>query len=158
LPVGQGPAIVESDGRPLGKGSSMSNDQMKYRCKMPVGAWGHWGHKQCEYYYIACNRSVDEIRELHFSCVDVLGFSIGRICGNYQETEVDDRISQKLKSIRIGVPVEPGPDEIFKLWMDILKYIDSKLEYEIIDPPDIAFIGEDSKGRKFDAPGYGIFY
>ena len=149
--------IVATDGCSLREGRSMSDDQMKHSFKMPVGAWGYWGHRQCEYYYVACNRSVDEVREVHFSCVDVLGFSIGQICGNYRETEVNKEIYKKLKAIEIDVPVEPGAGEIFKLWMDILQHIDPSLRYEIIDPPDLAFIGIDSKGRKFDAPGYGIF-
>lgn len=135
----------------------MTNNRMKYTCKMPVGAWGYWGHKRHEYYYITCSHSLDEIRDVHFSCFDVFGFHIGEICGNYLETEVDGDIVNKLKAVNIDVPVEPGPDEVFKLWMDILQYLDPKFEYEIIDPPDIAFIGYDAKGRTFDAPGYGVF-
>jgi hypothetical protein len=136
---------------------AMSDNQMKYSCKMPVGAWGYWGHKRHEYYHISCNRTLNEIRDVHFSCIDVLGFNIGEICGNYQESEVDDEIAKKLEAVKIYVPEEPGPDEIFKLWMDILQYIDRQLKYEIVDPPDIAFVGKDTKGRTFDAPGYGVF-
>jgi hypothetical protein len=135
----------------------MSDILMKYSCKMPVGAWGYWGHKRHEYYHIACNRSVDQIRDVHFSCMAVLAFNIGEICGHYEETEVDSDIAKKLKAVKIHVPDEPGPDEIFKLWMDILQYLDPQLKYEVSDPPDIAFIGTDSKGRNFDAPGYGVF-
>lgn len=130
---------------------------MKYSCKLPVGAWGYWGHRHKEYYYILCNRALSELREIHFSCISSLGFQIGDICGNYQEFEVSKEISDKLEAVGISVPIEPGPDEIFELWMSIFKYIDPDFHYEIIDPPDIAFIGLDEKGRSFDAPGYGVF-
>lgn len=130
---------------------------MNYICKIPVGAWGYWGHKRHEYYYIECNRSLDELRDVHFSCFDVLGFDIGSICAHYDETEVNNEITSKLKAAKINVPREPGPYEIFELWMDILQYIDIGFRYNLLDPPDIAFVGEDSKGRAFVAPGYGVF-
>lgn len=135
----------------------MHDDQMIHLCKMPVGAWGYWGHRRCEYFFIRSNRSLDEIRELHFACFDVLGFEIGRICGSYNEVEVDEEIAAKLRAVNINVPLEPDPGAIFKIWMDILQYIDTRFEYAVIDPPDIAFIGKDIKGRSFDAPGYGVF-
>lgn len=130
---------------------------MDHICKLPVGAWGYWGHKRHEYYYIKCNRSIDELRDLHFSCFDVLGFDVGSICAHYAETEVNIDIARRLETAKINVPIEPGPDEIFELWMNILQHIDISFRYEVLDPPDIAFVGKDSKGRTFDAPGYGVF-
>lgn len=150
---------------------------LEYLIKFPIGDWSGNGHERCDWYVVKSNKPVEELREIHFSCKEKLGFTIGNLCEEYQEYRVDAVLSEKLLELGILDVVVDGPIEalildkngryipdgtegLLKLWLEILKYLDPTFEYEIDNEkkiPCINFYGPDSKNRHLDTPGYGLF-
>ena len=141
---------------------------MTHIIRFPIGDWSDDGHGKCEYFEVRSNYSVQDVREVHFKALD-MGINIGSICRDYEESELTDEMVNKLKSIDLNpndYSDEEGdggyidPEGLILLWLDILRYVDSELELEIIksEAKDINFYGHDEKNRHLETPGYGVFY
>ena len=143
---------------------------MTHTIRFPVGDWSDDGHGKCEYYNVRSSHSAEHLREVHFKAPEVVGFEIGKICSDYEDSQLSKDFIDKLTATGMdpnnyGEEYEGSysmyPDGIIKLWLDILIYIDADLELEIIKPPEaepINFYGFDEKNRHLDTPGYGLFY
>lgn len=132
-----------------------------YQVKFPIGDWSDDGHGKCSWFIIKSNRDVNSLRELHFSCINTLGFDIGDICTEYGEDRISPEIIEILKEtkIRSDIDEDYSPNEIFQLWLDILSYLDPTFNYVIEREsiPSIIFAGYDEKKRHLNNPGYGLF-
>ena len=154
----------------------MTNTTQNFKIQFPIGDWSDDGHGRCENYLVNSNKSTQEVREIHFSCSEKLGFDIGKICKNYEDSELSLDVFDKLKTA--GFKIEwrgenedmcryfpnvndrtMGPDEVFNLWIDILMFLDSELVLIPItqDYESINFYGFDNQGRHLSTPGYGCF-
>lgn len=135
--------------------------------RFPIGDWSDDGHGKCEYFFVSCNKSVQQLREIHFSCPAKLGFDIGDMCSEYQEPTVSSGIIKMLEKHNIVKPNElsksrydfMSPIYLFKLWLIILKFLEPSLTYEIYEPKfiDINFYGFDEQKRHLNTPGYGLY-
>ena len=138
---------------------------MRHRISFVVGDWSGDGHQMNDSFTIESNKPVDDIREVHFSCIEKCGFDIGDICGDYEECSIDKEIADKIKSLGINIEDFPydmsywGPDEIVNLWVAILNKIDPSLELMVVDDkiPCMHFSGYDDKERHLNVPGYGCY-
>lgn len=138
---------------------------MNYQIRFPIGDWSKDGHGQCDWFTISSNKSVSELREIHFKCPEVLGFDIGEICCG--DNLIPFKILDLLKENNI---VDNNhdylsetiyqPSILFSLWLRILKYIDSTFEYVYQGEstiPSITFGGYDKNKRHLNNPGYGLY-
>ncbi|KKM90773.1 hypothetical protein LCGC14_1235230 [marine sediment metagenome] len=156
---------------------------MEHLIRFPVGDWSDDGHGKCHYFIVRSNKPVQELRELHFSCKEKLGFDIGDICRDYEDSELSLDIFDKLQAAGFDIEWNSDPDddeantkysryfaemkeltmdpeEVFNLWTDILKFLDPDLNLEltVVESDDINFYGFDEKKRHLNTPGYGVFY
>lgn len=140
------------------------------RIRFPIGDWSRDGHSQCEYYVMESNKSVSSVREIHFNAIERLGFDIGKICCDNEDTEISDSILKKLRSAKFCINKNDkryfdNGDYcmnfmgVLHLWIDILKFIDPTLKLEEVEDnaSDINFYGFDKEGRHLNTPGYGVF-
>ncbi len=149
---------------------------MTYLINFPVGDWSDDGHGKCDHFEVESNKSAQELREIHFSAIDKLGFDIGDICGSYEASELSIDIFDKLVAAGFDIQWQGenqdmekyfydndsrgmGSEEVFNLWIDILKFIDKDLEIKVkaSESVDISFYGFDRKKRHLKTPGYGTF-
>lgn len=144
--------------------------------RFPVGDWSGDGHDKCDYFQAKSNKTVQEVREIHFSAKETLGFDIGDICSDYEESEVREDLLEELVKAGFDIQWEDGSETakyfeeadgrcmtaegVFNLWIDILMFLDSELKLEPVADnfEDITFYGYDEKKRHLSAPGYGVFY
>jgi len=150
---------------------------MEHLIRFPVGDWSDDGHGKCHYFIVRSNKPVQELRELHFSCKEKLGFDIGDICRDYEDSELSLDIFDKLQAAGFDIEWEGEQpeyakyfdsinarimhtEEVFNLWTDILKFLDPDLNLEltVVESDDINFYGFDEKKRHLNTPGYGVFY
>jgi len=153
---------------------------MEYLIRFPVGDWSDDGHGKCDYFMVRSNKLAQEVREIHFSCPERLGFDIGNICREYEDSDLSLEIFDKLQAAGFDIEWEDaksdnqkmcryfhssdsramGTEEVFHLWIDILQFLDSELELklEIVEYEDINFYGVDKKKRHLSTPGYGVWY
>lgn len=142
----------------------MTNETYVY--SFPIGDYSSDGHGQCEYYRVSSNKPLQDLREVHFRCPDVLGFDIGDICSRYEEREIDSSIVEKIqKHLDIeNYYYDPDTKELcsdgmIELWVDLLMVIDPELKLDILpDEESIVIWGYDDKGRHLNTPGYGLFW
>lgn len=148
----------------------------EYEIKFPIGDWSNDGHGQCQWFRIKSNKPVQEVREAHFLCERILGFNIGSICSEYEESMIEENILKILKDNEIDIsylfvdatsdatneedPLYNNPEELIQLWKNILMFLDKDLQLEIIkdNTPMINFYGFDEKSRHIKVPGYGVFW
>lgn len=149
---------------------------MEYLIRFPVGDWSDDGHGKCAYFLTRSNKSGQEVREIHFSCLDRLGFDIGNICHEYEEFELSLNIFEKLNAAGFNIEWEGknedmvkyfpnidsrmmGTEEVFNLWINILMFLDPELKLVPINEyENINFYGFDEKKRHLRTPGYGVWY
>lgn len=136
---------------------------MTYIIRFPIGDWSDDGHGRCIYFDVRSNYSAQDIREVHFKASKI-GINIGSICRDYEEYNLTEDMIEKLK--KIGIDSNDyyecdnmEPKGLMLLWLDILKYVDPKLELMIeeSESQDINFYGMDEKNRHLETPGYGLF-
>jgi len=141
---------------------------MQHKINFEIGDWSCDGHNQSESIKVFSNHPPERLREAHFMCPVKLGFEIGDICGEYEESEIREDIVDALRENGFDMTkftVEyPSARELIQLWVDILMYIDSELELELEKPeereklPSMHFYGYDKNNRHLKVPGYGLFY
>lgn len=152
------------------------DSKMSTLIRFPVGDWSGDGHDKCDYFQAKSNKSVQEVREIHFSAKEKLGFDIGDICHEYEESEVREDILEALVEAGFDIQWAGGSetaryfeeadgrfmtaDGVFNLWIDILMFLDPELKLEPVADnfEDITFYGFDEKKRHLQGPGYGCFW
>jgi len=75
-----------------------------YKYKFPIGDWSKDGHEKCEWFLVHGLKPVEEVREAHYEAEKLLGFSIGDICGQYEENYITKEYLEKLNELRIYLP------------------------------------------------------
>ena len=135
---------------------------MNYNIRFPIGDWSQDGHNKCEWFIVESNKTVDELREIHFKCKKMFGFEIGDLCSEYNQQAINEDIQEKLKEFEIDHSfIEDftwiDSEEMIQLWLNILMRIDKSLVLKIITISTISFYGFDDKKRCFKGPGYGLF-
>lgn len=139
--------------------------------KFTLGDYSNDGHGMYDDYIIESNKTVEELRELHFSCIETLGFDIGDMCRDYGDRELPRYIFDILKEEKILNDEEcfvletnelciEDPDELVAIWLDILLHLDKTLTLKVKDSdeiPSMHFYGYDSKKRHLNNPGYGLY-
>ncbi|HLP27578.1 MAG TPA: hypothetical protein VK147_02985 [Candidatus Didemnitutus sp.] len=158
----------------------MAKPKLTNQVKFPIGDWSGDGHGHVEWYTILTNKTIEELREIHFSCPELLGIEIGDICRPYGEHAFSREISFKLAELGVFEKANidgasagtefledgqfypnnwDGPRTMFLIWLAILKTADPTFGYEIVDDdiPAITFYGSDDKRRHLKNPGYGLF-
>ncbi|WPS85274.1 hypothetical protein SMD22_01215 (plasmid) [Brevibacillus halotolerans] len=142
-----------------------------YQFRMPIGDWSQDGHSQCDYYLIQSNKSVEEVREIHFSVPDKTGVNIEEICSDYEESSVDSETMEKIielgfyrnlkqDSYEEGKETNFSSEDMCKLWIFLLMKADPTLQLEISKDYKmemLPFFGFDEKGRHIGFVGYGTF-
>lgn len=139
-----------------------------YTINFPVGDWTNDGHGKCDYFVVKSNKSVVELTGIHISVKEKLGFDIGEICAEYEDSELSLDIYDKL--VNAGFNIEYGGGDkypemcryfydmdsrymdtqgVFNLWVDILKFIDPTVDIEEINSEYFTPI---------NTPGYGCHY
>jgi len=140
---------------------------MTYMIRFPIGDWSGDGHDKCEYYNVRSSHPVQHLREVHFKAPEVVGFDIGDMCHEYEDSQLSADIVDKLNTIGIDLSQYTEteecymyPDSTVKLWLDILCHIDPALKLELVktEAEPINFYGFDDQGRHLETPGYGLFY
>lgn len=145
------------------------------RIKFPIGDWSDDGHGHCEWFVVESNKSPEQLREIHFSCKEKLGFDVGSLCGNYGDSSISPEVTQKL--LELGViendddsviegsfhPSDfgDGPEILVTIWLKVLAILDPTFEFSIVEEepmPWINFYGFDDKQRHLKVPGYGLFF
>lgn len=142
---------------------------MKYQYRFPIGDWSGDGHKECIWYTVEADKPVEDAREAHFKCPEVLGFEIGEMCSGHNESILDKDIYETLREKEIitekmqeeycyNGEFSPGPHELFEIWVGILNFIDPDLNLKSAreELPTITFYGFDKKNRHLANPGYGV--
>ena len=137
-----------------------------YKFKLPIGDWSDDGHGKCNYFIVKSNKSVQEVREIHFQIKPMLGLDIHEICGDYEENTIKDENYKILK--RLGFKewddykdyAWMSSDMMAELWLFLLRTVDPNLQVEIIDDdiPMLPFYGFDEKKRHIGFVGYGCFW
>ena len=147
-----------------------------YQIKFTLGDFSRDGHGQFDNYIVESNKPVQHLRELHFSCIDILGFDIGDICKDYGDNSLSEYIynilvrhqifsEEDVKNFEECFEAEDaylidGPNELIHIWLNILKYLDPELTTHIKTPdeiPSMHFYGYDKKKRHLNNPGYGLY-
>lgn len=140
---------------------------MSYQINFEIGDWSHDGHNESATIKVFSNHPVERLREAHFMCPTKLGFDIGDICGEYEETEIREDIMDTLEDNGFDTSKfsyeYPTSREMIQLWADILMHIDPELELYLETPeereklPTMHFYGYDKNKRHLRVPGYGLF-
>lgn len=136
---------------------------MKYNVKFPIGSTS--GHGRIKYFYFESNKSPEDIAKIHLRSKEVLGFNIGDICCEYEDSYIRGDILNRLISLDIfdgsveeyikdGELFIEGPEEIMHIWKKCLILIDPVL---VLDPntPTYFDIKDYGYGR-MKTPGYGV--
>lgn len=131
----------------------------------PIGDWSGDGHMRSEEYMVRSKKPVKDVREAHFRAPERLGFEIGDICGEYEESKIKEEILAKINPLgyefkdsdEIDGAIHPTGREVVNLWTFLLNKVDPALELEVIAMPSVNFYGHDSQNRHLGVPGYGIF-
>lgn len=137
----------------------------KFKINFEVGDWSGDGHGMSEKFLVQSDCPVEQVRDVHFSCLEDYGFDIGDICGEYEECTIKENIIQIIEGMGISVfPIIKdedflSPEDVVDLWIAILNKIDPALKLERIDEdvPSMHFFGFDEKKRHLNNPGYGCF-
>ena len=141
----------------------------RYKCHFPIGDWSGDGHEKCEYFLVSSNMHVEDIREVHRSCKEKLGFAIEDMCRDYGDTVLDKEIEKILteKGI-IGEEVEdhiycddevqPSPEYLCEIWVKILNHINPELDL-VLENEGVEVIVQFGFENKdpVKCPGYGLF-
>jgi hypothetical protein len=131
------------------------------KIKFPIGDWSGDGHGKCDYFLATTEATLKDVREAHFAAPAVVGFEIGDICKDYQDSEIDEDIQEKIGEIFPAWDCNriERPEALFILWISLLNHIDPRLMLAPIedDSEEINFYGFDEKSRHLDNPGYGLF-
>lgn len=139
--------------------------------KFTLGDYSNDGHGMYDDYVIESNKPIEHLRELHFSCIEKLGFDIGDMCREYGERELSQHIFDILKEQKILNDEEAyqletnefiieDPDELVGIWLAILLHLDNTLTLRVKDSdeiPSMHFYGYDEKRRHLNNPGYGLY-
>jgi hypothetical protein len=139
--------------------------------EMVVGDWSGDGHNQSRAYIIHTSATVEDAREAHFKCPEVLGFDIGDIAKDYDESIIPGHIAEALIEIGLLTDAEKeeyededsvyvGHKRVAEIWVAILNHIDPNLKLHIPsveELPSLHFYGFDEKNRHLNTPGYGCF-
>lgn len=137
---------------------SISN---QFLIKFSIGNWDGNGHGKCEHFIAESNLPVEELRELHFKCKDVFGFTPGELCSDYKTKLLTDDQAKKLKEFHVydGSPQIEGAFEVLKIWILMLKAVDTRFTGMVRkdDAKTMHFVGFDDKGRHLETPGYGLW-
>ena len=143
-----------------------------YDIKFTLGDYSRDGHGQFDDYIVESNKPVEHLRELHFSCIETLGFDIGDMCRDYEDNQLDESIFDILREHNIlddeslyllqtnKYNIE-DPDELLGIWLSILIHLDPSLTLLVKTPdeiPSMHFYGYDEKRRHLNNPGYGLYY
>lgn len=139
---------------------------LPFRVKFSLGDWSSDGHGKCDHYYVRTSSPVEDLRELHFKCQDVFGFTPGHLCREYESFALT--LAQIAKLAEHGIISsddfvdDPYMDTaaLLEIWLKMLQRVDPLLMYEVETDDDTAtmhFSGFDEKGRHLDVPGYGCF-
>jgi len=136
----------------------------------PIGDWSGDGHNQCTTYTVKSAKPVDDLREAHFKCKELLGFAIGDMCKDYEEFTIREDILDILEANKLlskayykaesAERFDADPEELCEIWVNVLNHIDTTLELELTVRPkneSINFYGFDEKRRHLSTPGYGLF-
>lgn len=133
---------------------------MTHQFKLPIGDWSDDGHGKCDYYLIRSNKSVEEVREIHFSIPDNLGVNIEKICRGYEESKMSSDIAEEL--VELGWECSKDymdSESMCRLWVFLLMKTDPTLELEVQEEniEMLPFYGFDEKKRHIGFVGYGVF-
>ena len=134
-----------------------------YKYRFPVGDWSDDGHGKCDYFIVSGDKPVEEVGRAHNSCIDVLGFHIGDICSNYEESDlrpnIQDILSERGFDLDKFDQDEDGEvnlgctDQLVELWIDILNYLDPTLNLTVEKDDYPSFQHYANR-----CPGYGCHY
>lgn len=98
-----------------------------YKVIFEIGDWSHDGHNQSFDAEVMSSVPVKELRELHFAAKDYLGFDIGDICREHENTSLSEYQEEVLTKVGILPPViDPknlDEDEVVLLWVNALLYV-----------------------------------
>jgi hypothetical protein len=139
-----------------------------YKFKLPIGDWSDDGHGKCDYYTVISNKSVEEVREIHFQIKEKTGFDIHKICNKYEKDTIDLEELEELEELGFKISEEHINREedivsiyssnLADLWMFLLMKTDNDLVLKLEEPvPMLSFFGFDEKKRHIDFVGYGCF-
>lgn len=141
-------------------------NELKYRFRMPIGDWSDDGHGLCNWVLVASNKTVEEVREIHYQSKDRTGIDIEEICAEYGEDVVSEDIKDKLAALGFAGGTADNknlmmsPDDMAALWVFILEKTDATLKLQILledELPMLPFYGFDDQGRHIGGVGYGTF-
>lgn len=145
-----------------------------FKIKFTLGDWSGDGHGKNSSYIYESNKSVEEVREIHFKFKDMFSFDIGSLCRDYGESWITKETYYKLQDI-IKWPIDPElndewwaeeenryhPEkyELSWFWAKGLMAVDKTLILIEVDDtiPTLHFFGYDNQGRHLHTPGYGLF-
>lgn len=141
------------------------------KVEFPIGDWSGDGHDRCEYFQYRVNKTVEELREIHFAFEERSQKFLEKLCAKYQDPSMHEHQIEKLMDIGfISDETEVSKyvadtnylswKEMADLWLALLKFQEPTLEYEYVEPekvPRISFYGFDEKGRHIRFVGYGLF-
>lgn len=140
--------------------------------KFTLGDYSRDGHGQFDDYIVESNKPVEHLRELHFSCIETLGFDIGDMCRDYEDNQLDESIfdilrehnildDESLYLLQTNEYNIGDPDELLGIWLSVLIHLDPSLTLLVKTPdeiPSMHFYGYDEKRRHLNNPGYGLYY
>ena len=139
--------------------------------KFTLGDYSRDGHGQFDDYIVESNKPVEHLRELHFSCIETLGFDIGDMCRDYEDNQLDESIfdilrehnildDESLYLLQTNEYTIGDPDELLGIWLSVLIHLDPSLTLLVKTPdeiPSMHFYGYDEKKRHLNNPGYGLY-
>lgn len=138
-----------------------------YKFKLPIGDWSGDGHDKCDYYIVESNKSVEEVREIHFLIKPMLGIDLHEICNDYEDNTIRDEAYRTLKHLEFTAwddyPQEGygwvSSDIMAELWIFLLRAVDPSLNLTIVDDdlPMLPFYGY-KDGKHIGFVGYGCFW
>lgn len=143
-----------------------------YDIKFTLGDYSRDGHGMFDDYIVESNKPVEHLRELHFSCIETLGFDIGDMCRDYEDNQLDESIfdilrehnildDESLYLLQTNEYTIGDPDELLGIWLSVLIHLDPSLTLLVKTPdeiPSMHFYGYDEKRRHLNNPGYGLYY
>ena len=147
---------------------------MEYKIKFPIGDWSYDGHGHCEWFIVNSNKPVEDLKEIHLKCQDILGFDIGDICTEYGDCLLSSDIASilinhnlipdyLLKEWNIKGNIEETElyvmiEDLIVIWLNILMFLDTTLICSVIPEENIPNIaGLFTQNRVVYTPGYGLF-
>lgn len=147
--------------------------------QFPIGDFNQEGHGVFHNYMMLSNKTVEEIREIHFKSKKLFGFTPEDICNHYNEykwycerhldrlKEYDFDVYRDLEIPKGSTIVEVDGDDIIYikmdstcmvlLWKKLLELTDNTLQLTLLTGKRITFFGFDEKGRHINQVGYGLF-